>query len=130
MGHQKSFPYSNQFDLFADKSLTSYLLTKDSNGNLIYTSIENNADFNIFNGGLAQEIFKTLYSSYYNHLLFLGYTTAGNCPLAHPFSIVGCLYNNNYFSNSANAGSPADDTPAVLLVNLLDNKYVNLILWH
>jgi hypothetical protein len=65
----KELPYTNNVDLFADKSLSAYLLTKDSGGATVYTELSN-GEVNDFNKNLANEIFVGLYSGYYTYLIF------------------------------------------------------------
>jgi hypothetical protein len=72
LGHSKIFPTISQFDLFADKSLTAFLLTKDVNGNPVYNEISTDGQLNSFNGNLAQQIFINLYSGFYHARLYLG----------------------------------------------------------
>ncbi len=66
----KALPYTNKVDLFADKSLTAYLLTNKSAGARVYATLANENDVNDFNKNLAQMIFINLYSGYYDYLSF------------------------------------------------------------
>ena len=71
VGREKTLSSTNKFDVFADKSLVAYLLTKDSNGNNIYNQIKNEEQLNDFNGNLAKQIFNGLYGGYYSQQVFL-----------------------------------------------------------
>ena len=62
MGHTKNLPQPLGADIFADKSLTAYLLTKGTNGIPIYTTISAEGQLNSFNGNLAKQIFLNFYS--------------------------------------------------------------------
>ncbi len=134
VGQNKIFPSTNKFDLFADKSLTSYLLTKDTNGVPIYNEINSEGQLNSFNGNLAQKIFTTLYSGYYNNI-FLGIGTFGAVciPPSNALGTGFCTYDNKYFVSPSTAGNPvADDKTegVILLIYLINNKNLQLVLWH
>jgi hypothetical protein len=85
LGHSKNFPSATGSDLLADKSLTAYLLTKNTQGIPIYSTISTEGQFNTFNGLLAQQIFLNLYSNFYHDRLYLG--------------VLG--QDNNYFNSGA-----------------------------
>lgn len=127
VGHSKVFPTSNKVDIFADKSLTAYLLTKDATGPSVYDEIST-IGFNDFNGNLAVVIFKNLYGGFYNEAVFLGIDT-------------GAFFNpvqaNKYFN------APAGDTPTSLVGRGVDDssivehfiilknaEFLRLVLWH
>lgn len=130
VGQSKTFPEENKLDLFAHKSFTAYLLTKDLSGNAIYNEIKNNENFNDFNGNLAKKIFINLYSGYYNKAVFLG--------ILNLHQLVLPMQSNNYFT------VPPGETPTSLthdassgnnivigdLISLNENKAIQLILWH
>jgi hypothetical protein len=140
-GHSKFFPTTNKIDLFAGKSLTAYLLTNDSNNVSIYNEINTGGQLNNFNGILAQSIFTSLYSGYYNRQVFLGLATNSFTCLT-PFNPLNygdffgsgyCTYTNNYFPISGSvAGARALDDPnaVVSVIYLINNKYIQLVLWH
>ncbi len=65
VGHSKTFPENKAFDLFAKKSFTAYLLTKDSSGASIYNQISRDENLTEFNGELALDIFQGFYDSSY-----------------------------------------------------------------
>jgi len=128
VGQNKSFPVKNEFDLFSHKSLTSYLLTKDTSGQIIYDGVKNEGSFNDFNGNLANKILVGLYSGYYSENVFLGiYLNRFFAP----------MQSNNYFT------IPPGETPNSLLrlsddrnvvikdsIPLNEDKAVQMILWR
>lgn len=129
-GQNKTFSIQNKFDLFAEKSLTSYLLTKDASGQTIYDEIKNEETLNDFNGNLANKIFMGLYSGYYNAAVFFGIDTG---------AFFNPVKSNKYFTlPSGDTGNSllikADDinnpNVAGLFIMLNDNKLLRLILWH
>lgn len=63
----KELPYTNKVDLFADKSISAYLMTRDSAGVPVYTTLQSN-QINDFSRNLAGMIFVGLYSGYYTYL--------------------------------------------------------------
>jgi len=143
MGSYKTFPITHKSDLFAEKSLTAYLLTNDANGVIIYNNINQNGQLNDFEGGLAQQIFTDLYSGYYVKQVFLGIATgSGFClspinlltPQVKDFFGSGyCTYANNYFpiSPSVVGSNAIQNSDAVAyVIYLINNKYVQLVLWH
>lgn len=138
VGQSKAFPVKNQVDLFAHKSLTAYLLTKDSQGTSIYNQISTEEQLNDFNGNLASKIFSGLYSGYYNNQLFLGMAIdSATCFSTHLLNYADflgtgyCTSPNKYFSlTSASGGALESDSAVINLINLKDNKYLQLVLWH
>ena len=64
---EKKFPYTNHVDLFVEKSLSSYLLTKDSGGASTYAELQN-GEVTDFAKNLASNVFVSLYSGYYTYL--------------------------------------------------------------
>ncbi|MDD5700259.1 MAG: hypothetical protein PHH00_03685 [Candidatus Nanoarchaeia archaeon] len=69
VGQSKTFPSTDKIDLFAKKSLTAYLLTKDSSGSPVYNQIAQEEQLNDFNGNLAKKIFEDLYKENYPVIL-------------------------------------------------------------
>lgn len=59
-------------DLLIAKSLFSYLLTKDSSGKLIFEQLSEQENLNDFNGNLALNVFKKLYSKDYPYEIWFG----------------------------------------------------------
>jgi hypothetical protein len=59
-------------DLFVTKSLLSYLLTKDSSGENIFEQLSDEENLNDFNGNLALNVFKKLYSRDYHYEIWFG----------------------------------------------------------
>lgn len=127
VSHSKVFPTANYADIFADKSLTAYLSTKDTTGTSIYDEISTSG-FNDFNGNLAVAIFKNLYGGFYTNAVFLGIDT-------------GAFFNpvqaNKYFN------VPSGDTPTSLVgrgiesdnivdhfIILKNGEFLRLVLWH
>ncbi|MDE1848427.1 MAG: hypothetical protein KGH55_00095 [Nanoarchaeota archaeon] len=73
-----AYTFTGNADLFAEQSLVSYLITPDSSGGSVYSEIKNSGSLNDYNGNLAAEIFKTLYSGYYSRGVYLGiYDSSG-----------------------------------------------------
>lgn len=70
VGHSKTFPSTQNIDLFAKKSFTAYLLTRDSSGSTVYNQIAQEEQLNDFNGNLAKKIFEGLYERDY-HIIWL-----------------------------------------------------------
>lgn len=52
-------------DVLASKSMFSYMLTKDTAGNTVYTQIKDTGELGSFNGNLALQIFRGLYQKDY-----------------------------------------------------------------
>lgn len=52
-------------DVLASKSLFSYLLTKDAQGNTVYWQLKNQENLNEFNGNLGKSIFQEFYDNEY-----------------------------------------------------------------
>ena len=129
MPGQTKTPTFYPTDLFAQKSLLSYLLTTGSSGQTIYSEINSAGNFSDFNGNLAAAIFKNLYNGYYTHAIFLGVEIGTN-------SLLGSIQSNKYFP------VPPGETPASLThdlgadyttqysIILNNNKALDLILVH
>lgn len=127
VGQNKKLLTHNDFDLFAHKSFTSYLLTKDTSGQTIYDEVKNDGSFNDLNGNLANKIFVGLYSGYYSDAVFLGINLN---------RFFAPIQGNKYFT------IPPGETPTSLLKSSddrnvvikdsipLDGKSVQMILWH
>jgi hypothetical protein len=159
IGNYKTVPYTNQVDLFADKSMTAYLLTEDPNGGTVYNQIASNGQLNDFEGNLAQTIFTTLYNGYYSKQIFLGLAIDGptcillGLPYTDFLGTGFCLFNNKYFNlPSGTALSPSNpgfaswysmtylsnsvpkasnsNTAVIYTIHLINNKYLQLVLWH
>lgn len=76
-------------DVLASKSMFSYVLTKDVQGNNVYSQLKTEGVMNNFNGGLALDIFRGLYRDDYS-LVWLGFVD--NRP-----GLVGLSASNVYF---------------------------------
>lgn len=61
----KDIGFFKKTDTLASKSLFSYLLTKDTEGNNVHTQLKNQENLNEFNGNLGKEIFQKYYGSEY-----------------------------------------------------------------
>ncbi len=124
IGKTKIFPVTTQIDLFAQESVTSYLITKDYSGISIYDQITQDGNFNNFNGNLAASILKTLYSGYYGRVVWLGISNSNKEVLGNQ---------NSYFNSPAAtliSESPQSGSPLYYTISLGDNKFLQLILWH
>jgi hypothetical protein len=108
----KELPYTNKVDLFADKSLSAYLMTKDPTGIPVYTALQSN-QANDFSKNLAGTIFVGLYSGYYTYLILD--LNPGSTQLAGFFSSAGA--------------SPTDYT-VHSTVNLINKESINLEMSH
>ncbi len=86
-GNGKEIGVINEKDLIAAKSLSSYLLTKDASGEIVFEQIKTEGNLNDFNGELAEAIFEGLYSKDYSHVIWFGVVKN-----------VG-LFNNDYFGS-------------------------------
>lgn len=119
VGQSKTLPVREKIDLFAKKSMISYLLTVD-NGAPVYSQISNEGELNDYTGTLASEIFHELYHGYAR--IFLGVREAGS----------STAYPNEYFSSpSIVLGNAALNSPyAVLYLINLNDKFVQLGLWQ
>lgn len=128
VGQSKSFPIQNEFDLFSHKSLTSYLLTKDTTGQTIYDEMKNEGSFNDFNGNFANKLFIGLYRGYYSESVFLGiYINRFFAP----------VQGNTYFTvppgETPNSLLKPSDTNNVVIkdsILLSGDKAIQMILWH
>ena len=65
LGDEKSLGFLKTTDVLASKSLFSYLLTKDREGNNVHTQLKNQENLNEFNGNLGKKIFQEYYGSEY-----------------------------------------------------------------
>lgn len=129
IGQNKSFPVKNQFDLFAHKSFTSYLLTKDANGQTIYGEIKNEGSLNDFNGNFANKLFINLYSGYYNKQVFLGIALnrlIASVQANSYFTIAPGESPNSPLSHLSEEGNSVIDDS----IPLNEDKSVQMILWH
>ena len=129
VGQSKAFPANNKIDLFAHKSITSYLLTKDASGEIIYNEIKNDGALNDFNGNLAKNLFINLYSGYYNKDVFLGIimNRIFNPVQANSyFTIPPGETANSPLSHSSDEGNSVIDDS----IPLNEDKSVQMILWH
>lgn len=84
LGGDKTFRYSHESDLFAKKSLTSYLLTEGDSGGIIFEELKNEGNFEDFNGELALGIFREFYKSHYDNGAYL-WVSEGNLNSYNPF---------------------------------------------
>ena len=64
-GDEKNLGFFKATDVLASKSLFSYLLTKDTDGNNVHTQLKNQENLNEFNGNLGKKIFQEYYGSEY-----------------------------------------------------------------
>jgi len=55
-------------DIIASKSLFSFVLTKDSSGEIIYEQLKEDKNLNNFSGDLAERIFNDFYGEEYNQI--------------------------------------------------------------
>ncbi len=108
MGHTKNLPQPLGADIFADKSLTAYLLTKGTNGIPIYTTISAEGQLNSFNGNLAKQIFLNFYSGFYRDRLYLG--------------VLG--QDNDYFNSGAISHKVFEPGFVFYSINVGNNKFV------
>ncbi|MFZ1970766.1 MAG: hypothetical protein WAU65_01130 [Candidatus Nanoarchaeia archaeon] len=125
VGKSKVFPPMNHQDLFAEKSFTSYLLTKDISGLPIYYELGQQGNLSSSNGNLASVLFNSLYEGYYSKGIYLGLLDSDK-------QVIGDK--NPYFNGPAAAVVSIESNPAVSTIfykiSLDNNKFVQLILWH
>lgn len=121
---KEGFTTAETADLFAKKSLSGYLLTKNSSGSRVYSQLRKEENFNDFNGELAAGIFEKLYEKEYNHIVFLGILEEDS----------DSAKNNNYFKDSEISQARKDAAlraAAVYdLVSLDGNKFIQMVLWR
>ena len=122
----KKIVINNPSDLFASKSLTAYLLTKDVSGEAVYRELNNTGDFNELNGNLAKSIFKTLYGGDYPSGVYLG--------LYNPSALFS-LERNSYFGSVPLTSKRGGLTGTVYtkdsteeFIYLSDNKSIHMLL--
>ena len=72
------------------KSLMSYLLTKESGRGTVYSEIKRDENLKGFNGDLAVKVFKGLYGKEYSGI-WVGVSNLG-------FNLIGGREGNNFFS--------------------------------
>jgi len=79
MGKGRTLSYQSQADLFAKKTLSSYLLTPGNSGNIVFHELRTEEQFNEFNGNLAVSIFKEFYNRepFYGRAVWLGINFEG-----------------------------------------------------
>ena len=65
LGGHKQTDFSKSNDILASKSFFAYLLTEDSEGQMVYEQLKNQENLNDFNGNLAIKIFKEFYGEEY-----------------------------------------------------------------
>lgn len=117
----KDVPSSKEADLFATKSLTSYLLTEDDSGKNVFEEIKEQEDLNDFNGNLAVKIFRGLYEKDYHPIWFgidfEGFSLErGNIYFEVPSNIKGGDINWKHVSFISEE------------IKLNENKYLRLVL--
>jgi len=79
------------------KSLLSYLLTKQPSGEIVYSTIKKDENLKGFNGELAVKIFMGLYEKEYSGI-WLGVSDLG-------FNIVGGRTGNDFFDRTSLVGT-------------------------
>jgi hypothetical protein len=124
-GNTKMISVASTSDIFAEKSLAAFLITKDSSGTSVYNQIKGEGKMNDFNGNLASNIFDKLFGSYYNHVVFFGILDYSKSKTLAQM--------NSYFREDLTArGSSASATPLAFyhLIYLNGNKMLRLYLWH
>jgi hypothetical protein len=131
LGGGKSINFFKTTDTLASKSLFSYLLTKDDEGNLIYNQLKNEDNLNQFNGNLGKEIFQEFYSEEYGNI-WLGILTGG-LDLDSPKFL-----KNDYFGDRPkdilllyfNSKNPVPNPGVSEEVQLNEDKFIELALKH
>jgi len=68
LGKDKKADFSKQSDILASKSFFAYLLTEDSERQIVYEQLRNEENLNDFNGNLAIKIFKGFYGDDYKDI--------------------------------------------------------------
>lgn len=111
VGQDKKFPTTERIDLFAKKSLTSYLLTRDNSGTSMYDEINNAGNLTNTSGNLALKIFTGLYSGDYKTIWFVVYSRPHN------------IIHNTFFPRPPPCG-----TGISYEIQLRDSKYLLLTL--
>jgi len=76
--NQKAIIADKSSDVFAENSLTSFLLTKGDSGNSIYKELQANGAFSNSNGNLAKSILTSLYGTYYKDGVYVGIVDLSN----------------------------------------------------
>jgi len=84
------------------KSLMSYLLTREPGGETVYSAIKKDENLNDFNGNLAVKVFKGLYEKEYSGI-WVGVSDLG-------FNIIGGRIGNDFFARISLIGSEAYST--------------------
>jgi hypothetical protein len=118
----KDFGFFETTDTFASKSFFSYLLTKDAEGNTVYTQLKNQENLNEFNGNLGKRIFQDFYSKEYK-AVWIGILGAGS--FGQP-----SLSDNAYFSRSESTVTTGSKTlkTASEEINLNDDRFIKMIM--
>lgn len=101
-GNYENLPQLRTSDIFVTKSLTSYLLTKDSSGEMIFNQINKDSDLNGFNGLLSNQIFLNLYKANYPGGIILDVRGAGA-------RFFGGSIRSNYYTESTLLGSDIEE---------------------
>ena len=126
LGGGKNVNFFKRTDVLASKSLFSYLLTKDSEGNQVYNQLKNEENLNEFNGNLGMEIFKEFYGEEYEDV-WLGIILNRTFIPAK---------SNNYFGNKPTGVRAVGETSASSRfvssisekIKLNENKSLELVL--
>lgn len=120
----KTIQIGSSSDVFAEKSLVSYLMTKGSSGDPVYVQIQNSRNLSDFSGNLAASIFKKLYGNYYKSHIFLGVVD-------YKKDKENAQINNYFDSGLVARGSSAAYVPVAFynLIQLKNNLAVRLVLW-
>ncbi len=131
LGGNKTFNQDTEFDLFAKKSLTSYLLTQGQSGDIIFEELKEENNFNDFNKNLAIGIFKGFYERDYLYgKVWLGFNSEGgwnwNIPGNNPFG------EKPLIETEGGVGMKVGSLPLLEMIHLEEsqgkNNWIELIL--
>ena len=124
-GKSKDLSFLKTTDTLVSKSLFSYLLTKDSEGDNVYNQIKKQENLNEFNGNLGKAIFKKFYDGEYKNV-WMGIITI------LPFSekendYFGERPSDTQFENTKVESASEISTETI---KLSDDKAIQIVLLH
>lgn len=128
IGKSKDLSFFKTTDILASKSFFSYLLTKDTEGNMVYEQLKNQENLNEFNGNLGKKIFLDFYAKEHEGV-WVGIITNKPGYLGEPDSL-----SNNYFGDRPKSiilkesKTPIPNPGIFEKIKLNENKFVDFVM--
>lgn len=126
--NSKDLSFFKTTDTLASKSFFSYLLTKDTEGSIVYEQLKKQENLNEFNGNLGKKIFLDFYAKEHEGV-WVGILTNKLGYLGEPDSLP-----NNYFGDRPKnmilkeSKTPIPNPGIFEKIKLNENKFVDLVM--